>query len=197
MGVKNGSGKPKWKAGVQMPMYSGKSWEELEDIWPADLRIASDAYKIVSLFYPAQIVAQEFQKHLIGEAIGMRDLMTLCWFQRVEDAKENVGLEAFPTMKVMNYGGRLFYARKSKITRLGLIENMPMGMRMYRITANGKLVIRNFVENLEKANDNLAMWISVQKPAMAAEITRYIQRFFDIEPSEGKDDEQQGSPPNE
>jgi len=180
MGTK-GSGKPKWTPGREMPLFSGKSWSELEDIFPADMKIASDAYKIISVIMPAWIATQAYMKSTIGGSIPMRDFFILCWLQRCEDAKEDVAFESWPAMKGMNIGGKLWYLRKSNMTALGLIENIPVQrIRIYRITALGKMVIRNFTQNVEQAHHNLRGWVADKPEDIALNVTKYLKKFFEL-----------------
>lgn len=181
MGVKNGSGKKKWIAGEDFPLFSGKRWKELEDIFPADLKIASDAYKIISVFFPAWVATQAYMKATLGGSIHMRDFFILCWLQRCEDAKENISFESWPAMKGMNIGGKLWYNRKSQMTAIGLIENIPAkAIRAYRISATGKMVIRNFTQNVEQAHHNLRGWISMQPEDQADKMMHYLKKFFEL-----------------
>lgn len=186
MGAKRGKGKPKWVEGVDFPMYSGKKWGELQDIWPADMRIADDAYKIVCLLTPAWMETQKFMQSLIGDQVGLRDLLIMCWMQRVEDAKENVGFRAWPVMKGMNIGGALWSARKAKITKLGLVERIPAKkVIVYRLSATGKMIVRQFVENLNKANASVDEWIATERDLSKVHITAALMKFF-LPPSEGE-----------
>lgn len=172
--------KPKnknWARGVDMPEFSGSSWKELEDIWPADVRVASEAWKIISVFTPALLASQIFQKELMnGKYIVSRDFFILCLIQRCEEARTNVATEAWPALKAMNIGGKLWYSRKAELTKLGLIENIPAaGLRLYRVTGLGKAVIRNFVENVEKAHQDIKYWVSLQPAENAERVNRYLQ----------------------
>jgi len=38
----------------------------------------------------------------------------------------------------------------AKLTKLGLIENMPTTLRLYRVTKLGKMAIKNFIDNVEQ-----------------------------------------------
>ena len=164
-------------------MFSGKSWKELEDIFPANVKIASEAYKIISVFYPALVSTRQWLKATYGIEIQTRDLFLLCWLQRCEDARENVSFDGWPALKGMNIGGKLWYKEKSNITKIGLIENVPAStaVRLYRITATGKLIIRKFVENVEQAHKNLGLWVSMQPQVEADRITKYIKQFCDFD----------------
>lgn len=170
--------KKRWKAGIEMPEFSGSSWKELHDIWPADVRVASEAWKIISVFTPALLASQTFQKSLLnGKYIGSRDLFILCLIQRCEEAKTNVATEGWPVLKAMNIGGKLWYARKSELTQLGLIENLPTTLRLYRVTGLGKTIIKNFVENVEQAHQNIKYWVSLQPDENAARVNKYLQAY--------------------
>lgn len=177
MGRKNGSGKPKWKAGKEMPLFSGKSWTELEDIWPKDLRIGSQAAHIIGVFFPAWVDTHRFVKSQFGFSINMREFLLLCWLQRVEEGRENVGFEGWAAMKGLNIGGRLWYARKARITKLGIVENYPLRYRLYRVTATGKTIIRYFCDAADQANMNLGEWLSTRDPESGAQLTKFLLDF--------------------
>jgi len=171
--------KKQWKPGVQMPEFSGKSWRELEDIWPAQVRVASEAWKMISVFTPALIASVTFQKSMMnGKYIGSRDMFILCLIQRCEEARTNVATEAWPALKAMNIGGRLWYSRKAQLTKLGLIENIPAaGLRLYRVTGAGKMIIKNFVDNVEQAHQDIKHWVSLQPKENAERVNKYFQKY--------------------
>lgn len=167
-----------------MPEFSGKSWGELNDIWPADVRVASEAWKIVSVFTPAWLATVNFMKAILdGKHIASRDFFILCWIHRCEESRENVAMDSWPAMKGMNIGGRLWYNRKSQLTKLGLIENMPTSnIRLYRVTEMGKLIMKKFIENVEQAHKDMKYWKSLQPPEEAAKIDRALQKYcFNLE----------------
>jgi hypothetical protein len=176
--------KKQWKAGIEMPEFSGSSWRELEDIWPAQVRVASEAWKIISVFTPALMATQTFQKSMLnGKYIRSRDLFILALIQRCEEARTNVATEAWPALKAMNIGGKLWYSRKAQLTKLGLIENIPApGLRLYRVTGLGKMVIKNFVDNVEKAHQDIKYWVSLQPPENAERVNKYLQANCFAEP---------------
>lgn len=180
-GVKRGKGKPKWVEGTDFPMYSGRKWGELEDVWPASMRIADDAYKIVCLMTPAWQLTKEFMKATLGDTIDMRAMFIMCWMQRVEDAKENVGFRAWPVMKGMNIGGALWYARKAKIIKLGLVERIPLPrVHLYRLAPTGKMMVKHFVDSLNEANMKLDEWMSSASKKSDHMHTLALRKYFDI-----------------
>ncbi len=179
MGIKSKNPKKNWEPGVDMPEWSGKSWKELDDIWPATVRVQSEAWKIISVSYPAFIVTQEFMKTLVGDKIQFREFLVLCWIHRCEEVKAGIATESWAPMKGMNISGAIWYNRKASLTRLGLIENAPVGrIRLYRVTGNGKMVIRYYVDQLEQAHKNLRYWVSLQPDKYAIQVTKYLNRYW-------------------
>ncbi len=152
MAKRNGSGKPVWKEGKDFPLFSGKKWKTLEDIWPAPVRVSSEAWKILSVFAPALKETQRFYFATYGHKITAQDLFLLAWMQRCEEINQNVALKAYPVLHGLHIGGKLFYIRKANLTRYGLLENTPTIRRLYRITGTGKMLLRKFVEEIEKAH---------------------------------------------
>ncbi len=150
-----GMGKPKWTRGKEMPLFSKKSWSELEDIWPREIRLSSEACLIAGLFAPAWLKTLAFMDTAIGKRIVMREFFLLCWLHRVEEAREGVAFHAWPAMKGLNIGGKLWYIRKAGLTKCGLIENLPVKDHTYRITELGKLVVKKFIDNLQETRDEL------------------------------------------
>ena len=149
-----------WKQPKDFPPFSGKSYGELNDIYPFNDRIKDDAWRMVGLFYPAWVITRKQFKEQIGKMRFTR-FLELCYMQRCEEAKEGVAFHPYPAMKGMNVSGALFAARKAELTRLGLVENIVFTAnraRVYRVTGLGRMIIKCFTENLNQANDNLAMW---------------------------------------
>ena len=173
----------RWKAGKEMPMFSGRTWGELEDIFPRNMKLASDAYKIITVLAPAWVKTKEFIKINYGETIRWDDFTYLCWMQRVEDAKENVAFEAFSARMGLNCNNTLWWIKKSRLTKLGLVENLPIRAQfLYRITEKGKMIVKKFTEELEQAHKNLDMWQSWKSPERALnKVTPKLRDFFDIE----------------
>lgn len=186
--TKIGGGYRKWKAGKDMPMYSGKEWGELEDIFPRNIKLSSEVYTVITVLAPAWVATKAFIKSTYGDTIYWEDFTYLCWLQRVEDAKENVAFEAFSAMKGLNVNPKLWFLKKSRLTKLGLVENIPIPKQfLYRITGKGKMIVRKFHDEVEQAHKNLAMWQSWKDPEHAKnKITPKLRDFFDIEipPSE-------------
>jgi len=189
--------KKKWKAGIDMKEFSGTSWKDLEDIWPADVRVSSEAWRIVSVLHPAFMMTQQFMKSLLnGTTIYATDFYILCLIQRCEEAKSNVATEGYSPMKSMNVGGRLWCARKAKLTKLGLIENFPSyNVRLYRVTGLGKVIIKNFITNVEQAHQNIKHWTSTQPLSGAEKVNRYLSKYcFEFETLNKELDDQEKSP---
>lgn len=180
--------------------FSGKSWSDLNDIWPADIRISSEAWKILSVVVPASELTIQFAKQHIPELtikvgekkernqqFGLRELLWLAWIQRCEEARDNVATDQFPMAKGFHQPLNVVANRKSVLTKLGLVESFPNVagepmVRLFRVTDRGKMILRNFVENLEQAHYNLREWISWQPQVHRDRITNYLSKYcFDWE----------------
>lgn len=154
-----------WKQPKDFPPFSGRTYGELNDIYPFNDRLKDDAWRMVGLFYPAWVLTRRQFKEQIGKMRFTR-FLELCYMQRCEEAKEGFAFHAYPALKGMNVSGAIFAARKAELTRLGLVENIPLSAnraRLHRVTGLGRMVIKCFNENLNQANDNLAMWLSNMK----------------------------------
>lgn len=157
-------GKP-WKQPKDMPPFSGKSYGELNDIYPINSRIKDDAWRTVGLFYPAWVITRKQFKEQIGKLRFTR-FLELCYMQRCEEAKQGFAFHAYTAMKGMSVSGALFAARKAELQRTGLVERIPTSAnraRIYRVTGLGKIIIKCFNENLNQANNNLEMWLEQMK----------------------------------
>jgi hypothetical protein len=178
MGTRSNNKKKRWIAGVDMAEFSGTSWRDLQDIWPQDVRVASEAWKIVSVFYPAWMRTMKFMDEQMGAHIHMRDFFILCWIHRCEEARANVATISWPILKGMNVGGNLWYRRQAQLTKLGLIESMPSGrLQSFRVTAKGKLVMKYFIDNVEQAHSNTKAWVAAQSEEWSEKYNRYFQRY--------------------
>lgn len=178
MGVKIRNPKKKWVPGKDMPFFSGKTWAELEDIYPKEKRINNDIWRMIGLAGPAWLATQNYCKELVGDKIQFRDFLMLCFMQRVEEARDNVAFDSYHILKAFNIGGSLYTTRKAKLHKLGFVEKMPLRkLRIYRITGLGKMLIFKFVENLQKANDNLLEWVKSQPPEHQAKISQSLSLY--------------------
>ncbi len=176
---KNPNPKPLWTVGKELPPFSGKNWWELEDIYPRDQRINNEIWKVIGLMGPAWLISKQFCKDLTGETIRRRDFELLCYMQRCEEARDNVGMDTYALVKGLTLSGTILHAQKAKIQKLGLVERLPVPrMRIYRVTQKGKLLIKNFHDNLRQANDNLAYWISLQNETTRKEINRLLCKHY-------------------
>lgn len=149
--------KPKWRRGVDMPDFSGKTWSELNDIWPAEDRVQSDVFLIMALFAPAWNKLMRFIRDTydIQHGFDRGSFFLLCWMQRVQDAKQDLAFHAWPVMKGINVGGRLWYAKKAFLTKHGFIENMPSRNMAYRVTEKGKIIMKKFIEYVDESRQEL------------------------------------------
>lgn len=161
-----------------MPFFSGKTWAELEDIYPRNKRIGNDIWRMMGLMAPAWLVTNEYCKELVGKKIVFRDFMMLCFMQRVEEARDNVAFDSYHILKGLNLGGSLYTTRKAVLHKLGFVEKMPLPkLRIYRTTGLAKMLMHKFAENLQMANDNLLEWIKSQPPEHQAKISQSLNLY--------------------
>lgn len=170
-------GGKRWQKGVDMRPFSGRSWQELENIWPRDMRLASDVWKVMALFPPAEVQNRRFQKALIGVTISTHELCTLAWVQRCEEARENVATETYWMDRGLELNRRMANIRMSNITKLGLIEELPAHVRLYRVSDLGKTILRNLVEEMEKAHQNIQYWADSQPEEGKEKVNDYLTRY--------------------
>ena len=175
MGVKSKNPKKKWVPGRDMPFFSGKTWAELEDIYPKGKRIDSNIWRMMGLMAPAWLATNEYCKELVGKKISFRDFMMLCFMQRVEEARDNVAFDSYHILKGLNLGGSLYSTRKAGLHKLGFVEKMPLKhMRIYRTTGLAKMLMYKFADNLQKANDNILEWVESQPKEHQVKISQSL-----------------------
>jgi hypothetical protein len=178
MGVKSKNPKKTWVPGKDMPFFSGKTWAELEDIYPKNKRIGNDIWRMMGLMAPAWIATNEYCKELVGQKISFRDFMMLCFMQRVEEARDNVAFDSYHCLKALNLSGSLYTTRKAVLHKLGFVEKMPLHkLRIYRTTGLAKMLMYNYVDNLQKANDNLLLWVESQPKEHQVKISQSLNMY--------------------
>lgn len=166
-----------WQKGVDMREFSGKSWRELEDIWPVDIRLSSDAWKVMAVFLPAEVQNRRFQKALLGTTIGTRELCMLAWVQRCEEARQNVATETYWMDRGLELSRRMANIRMGRITKLGLIEELPAHVRLYRVSDLGKSILRNLVDEMNKAHQNIKYWADSQPEEGKEKVDAYLSTY--------------------
>lgn len=164
-------GKKRWRQGIEMPEFSGKSWKDLNDVWPIDKRTTSDSWYLLAAFQPAYIFTKRFTETLLGVKFvkvefSYQDVMCLAWCLRCEEAKGGLCTEEIAFSKGTNEGMPAFWRRKAFITKIGLIENIPTGTytKAYRVTEKGRIVLKKFVEMIDECHTKLREDWSVDRP---------------------------------
>lgn len=161
-----------------VPPFSGRSYDELNDIYPIDLRIKDDVWRLVGLMKAAFVVTQRQFKDQLPTKLKWCRFEELCWMQRCEERKEGFAFIEYPAIKGLNISGAIFAARKAELIRLGLVEQIPIEKvkkaRIFRVTWLGKMVIKSFVENLTQANNNLEEWLMKIHPEEYLKITKSL-----------------------
>jgi len=184
-----GLGKKPWVKGTDMPEFSGKSWKELNDLWPPEMRTSSEAYYLLCGLLPAYEKIIDFVHELLGltgrTPLRFRDIMLLAWCSRCEEAKKGLATEQYAFQKGVNQGLKAFWIRKAAITKLGLIENIDAEksdyFKAYRVTDRGRIVLRKLVEYIEESHVMLRDVWSKDKPGWTQEkgIDKWIKRNVD------------------
>lgn len=163
--------------GVDLHEFAGRSWKELEDVWPKPLRLASEAWKILSVTVPAQMATQEFLGELTnGGHLSLSELTQLAWLQRCEEARENMAADKEMVMRGCGVRKPITLALKfSNMIQIGLIEEIGLRARLYRLTPVGKVVLRKFVDNMEQAHYDIIGWKGLQKPRTVKRIDTWLK----------------------
>lgn len=159
--------------------FVGRSWKDLDDLWPRKMRLSSEAWQVLGLALPAYSATLPFILHLTGgQMVSFRDLVLLCWLQRCEEARENVGITADLVLPGSGFKRVAdLVTRQRVLRRCGLLEDLVGAPRtgLYRITASGKMILAAFVENLEQAHYDIAGWKAKQKPKTAKRIDYWLR----------------------
>lgn len=165
-----------------MPEFSGRTWKDLEDIWPRHVRVASEALKIIACISPAlHALKRDLKKR--GITLNSTNLWILFWIQRCEEAKENVATETYPIGKPHHWNLKLYYIKQSPLMRKGLIEWLPITwspgerVKLVRVTALGKDILKTFIHYIEQAHRDIKMMAADQPAENAAKVQRYLSRF--------------------
>ena len=171
--MENKPKKKNWRAGVEMPEFSGKSFRYLQDLWPAEMRTSSEAFYIMAGMLYASRQITVFMKSMLdvtGRQIRFMDLLLLAWCLRCEDAKEGLCTEAYALKKGLDQGMKTLWIRKAILTKYGLIENIPTPsvpgeyFKAYRVTEKGRIILRKFVELIDEAHRKLREEWSTDRP---------------------------------
>lgn len=190
----NNENAKKWRRGKDMPLFSGKKWIELEDIWPREARVQDDGYMILGLFAPAWKQTKDFIKHTYSVSMRSEEFFHLCWFHRIEEGRENAAFLFYPNTWSMDWNHAMFATKKSKLTKYGFIENLPIySIFTYRVTEHGKLIIKKFIENLNQVKEQLAL--DLANNPQHEKVDKGLREMYTK--LEGKQEEDQGTTPNE
>lgn len=170
--------KSAWSIG--MPAFSGRSWQELEDIWPRHIRLASEAHKIISGISPALFAMnQDLKKR--GIKLRSDELWRLFWIQRCEEAKENVGTDTYTIGKPHRWNLKLYYLKQSPLMRQGLIEWFPPrpgpALKLVRVTALGKDILKTFIYYIEQAHRDVKQMVKDQPASGQERANRYLSTY--------------------
>lgn len=162
--------------------FSNATWQELEDIWPANIRVMNEAYKVMSVFMPAMTSVKARYKELFnGVKLNNEDLFLLFWIHRVEDLKENVGVAAIWVDMPMNWSMTMWQLKQSRLNRAKLIENIPLPeVRLYRVTPLGKQFMRDIFDAVEQAHRDIKYLAADQPEGGAQKVNRVLKKYFKV-----------------
>jgi hypothetical protein len=180
----------RWRYGVEMPEFSGRSWKELQDLWPPEMRTSSEAYYILVAFQPAWEKIKFFTAQLLNMTVNKADLKfhdigLLAWCSRCEELKEGLMADSAAVRQALMLGDnkRVFFTRKAILTKYGLIENIPAGPEYdlptfycYRLTEKGRIVLKKFVEFVDEAHEILKIVNVTAKETPADKIDQWIEK---------------------
>lgn len=172
--------------------FSGKSWQDLEDIWPAPVRISSEAWKVLSVIMPAWENLKVFIKSEFGfevqsgwkskDPLVLRHIILLAWIQRCEEARSNVGAHTMP----MSLGNISVVGRQiHDLLKFGFVEKYPYtgskignnNIRCYRVAPRGKILLRMFVKYLEDAHNDVHAFTGGMSDATRAKVDKYFSTY--------------------
>lgn len=165
------------RKGVDMHNFLGRTWQELEDIWPKNIRLASEAYKIISVISPALQITRRQHEELTGKKLRVDDLFLLFWIHRCEEARENTATAPIVIGKPMQWNKKLYAIKQSRLYQFGLIEHFGRYVDLVRVTGEGKVLMKRFIENLEQAHRDLKYFVSSQPPEGAEKVNNYLQKY--------------------
>jgi hypothetical protein len=168
----------RWVYGIDMPQFSGKSWKDLQDVWPIELRTSSEAYYILCAFLPAWEKLKFFAAQLLGLETNKADLRfhdigMLAWCSRCEEANEGLMADYLVAKLALMAGNnkKLFAVRKSILVKHNLLENIPNGpdhklpvFYCFRVTEKGRILLRKFIEFVDESHDLIKSTPRIDKP---------------------------------
>lgn len=174
--------KKRWTRGKEMPLFSGKTWAELQSIWPPEERINSQIWRAIGFYEPAWKFTRIFMKNVYGLTVRMSDFNLVCFFMRVEEHFEDVASIELPIKMTRQVHRDLLNIQKSRITKQGLIEQFPQGgpPARYRVTPIGRMMIKTFVENLTQADNDMTHWASQVYPSIQNDLTIKLLREYSL-----------------
>lgn len=146
----------------KIPPFSGKTYAELNDIYPIDKRINDDLWRMVCLCGPAyKLLMQKFSQELDGRTLRFVNFQMLCWMQRCEEAKQGLAFSMGPVANgIQLFNKSLLAMRNSELMVLGLVEQITTQKPyIFRVTARGKMMIKTYVEMMRELEGKLSEWI--------------------------------------
>lgn len=166
--------------------FSYKTWQFLEDLWPRYVRLKldakgqpSEAYKVMSVaIFPLRWAQRMAKKE--GHPLGLEDILLLFWIQRVEEARENVGAMDYDIGVPLSWGKGLTHKKEHRLIKAGLIEFYPGNLRVVRVTAQGKVLMAQMMEHVEKAHREVKDYVKAQPPWYQELCEKFMSRFTTV-----------------
>lgn len=137
--------------------WSNAKWGELQDLWPANVKVMNEAFKMLAVFMPAFYKFRNSHPELNigGRKFRAEDFFYLCWIMRCEDTNEGLMASLFDIIRPLNLAKSQASLKNSRLNRLGLVENIPFVRgSLYRVTADGRMLLREFCELMEECHRN-------------------------------------------
>jgi hypothetical protein len=180
-----------WESGkfVLWRQYSGKTFDELEDLVPFRELEKGDLYNFASVYW---LVSKKMTGKLSkAEAWSADDLGMLFLMKRMQDANAGSIFTASMLRYYLNpeaglrpYGHVITLTSNwvKRMRRKGLIEQLP-GLKiwrgrkiaMFRVSADGRRVLKQFIEAFAEVHRDIRSW--VKNTDDARYLRRYVARF--------------------
>lgn len=168
--------------------YSGKTFDELADLVPMQGIEESELYRYCSVYW---LVLRKMTSNAHDWRVD--DLGMLFLMKRMQDANEGsiftrsmleyyLSLSAKDGLRPKSHAITLTNGWVKRLRRKGLIEQIP-GLKvfhgrkiaMFRISADGRRVLKAFVEAFADVSKDIRNWAKTQEDARY--LKRYVARF--------------------
>lgn len=160
--------------------FSGKSWKELQDIWPPNVRISSEAHAMITVMMPASISTQIFLRNLLPEGLkkvrfSFREICLLFLVLRCQETRDDAGANRMWIEKAIDSKKRaLTFTKLNSLFKIGLIEKYPGHVDVFRLTGLGMTVAKHYVGAMERAHRDIQTFAETEPPEASDKINYYL-----------------------